>query len=97
MNLLISIKTDSELISYEAIALAFLLASFDHKIQLIFDNIDCLTNPTNRIYGMIQSLALYDLPKAWVTKDYNALDTAIQTATEPKTCDNHHFDTIIYF
>lgn len=97
MNLLINITTDSELISYEAIALAFLLASFDHKVQLVFDNTDCLTNPANRIYGMVQSLALYDLPKAWVTQNNNTLDAAIQAVTEHKPYDSSHFDGIICF
>ena len=38
MKILITIKTDSELQSYEATALAFLLASFNHDVQLYFAN-----------------------------------------------------------
>ena len=34
MKFLIHINTDSELISYEAIALALTLATFDHDIQI---------------------------------------------------------------
>ncbi|UNU73413.1 hypothetical protein LU293_00405 [Moraxella nasovis] len=67
MNILIKISTDSELISYEAIALAFTLATFDHVVQLYFygDSFYILADSTTRAYGMIQSLELYDLPYAW--------------------------------
>lgn len=67
MNIFLYIDSDSELITYEAIALAFTFATFDHKVQLFLDN-KCqtlLTDNTSRIYGMIQSLDLYDMPKAW--------------------------------
>lgn len=67
MKFLINISTDSEMIGYEAIALAFTLASFDHQVQLYFDggSHHLLTDDTSRLYGMVQSLALYDLPPAW--------------------------------
>lgn len=68
MKILITIKTDSELQSYEATALAFLLASFNHDVQLYFANnvFNILNHPNSRIHGMIQSLEFYDMPKAWV-------------------------------
>lgn len=67
MNILIRLATDNELIAYEALALAFTLASFDHTIQLFISKPThlLLTDTQSRIYGMIQSLDLYDIPKAW--------------------------------
>lgn len=68
MKILMTITTDSELISYEALALAFVLASFDHPVQLYLDGdvFEVLCDKHSRIYGMIQSLELYDMPKAWI-------------------------------
>lgn len=97
MKVLIKIKTDSELISYEAAALGLLLASFDYHIQLCFDDVSCLTNPTTRIYGMVQSLALYDLPKAWIGEDYDKLNSVIQAVTEQKLVNEADFDSILCF
>lgn len=97
MHILIKINTDSELISYEAVALGLLLASFDHHIQLCFDNVDCLANPTTRVYGMVQSLPLYDLPKAWISKGYDSLDDVIKTVTEQKTTTGADFDSVLCF
>lgn len=71
MKFLIKIQTDSELIGYEAIALGFTLASFDHEVQfyLTGESYWLLTERQSRLYGMIQSLELYDLPKAWAKFD----------------------------
>lgn len=66
-NTLIKLNTASELIGYEALALAFVLASFEQDVALYL-GADCLalfTDTGNRAYGMIQSLALYDIPKAY--------------------------------
>lgn len=66
MKFTIQIHSDSELITYEAIALAFTLASFDHSVQLCFGGASSavLMDNKSRLYGMLQSLELYDLPKA---------------------------------
>lgn len=68
MKILLYLSSDSELINYESISLAFVLASFDHIVQLkIAPNVlPVLSDPNSRLYGMIQSLSLYDLPAAWV-------------------------------
>lgn len=75
MNILISLQSDSELISYETISLAFVLASFDHHVQLhltttahtvLFDN-------STRLHGMAKSLALYDMPNLWLD-DFDTLN-----------------------
>lgn len=66
--LLIHLNNDSELIAYETMALAFVLASFDYTIQLQFDKatLPLLNDDNSRIYGMVQALPLYDLPSIWV-------------------------------
>ncbi len=80
VKFLINIQTDSELIGYEALALAFLLASFDHPVQLSFSGASAtlLADPKSRVYGMIQSLDLYDLPPAIsLLDDVDRLDSQI--------------------
>lgn len=102
MNYLINIKTNSELISYEALALAFVLASFDNVVQVHFtgQSGEVLSDNTSRVYGMIQSLALYDMPKAWIDDEINhsLLDNVIRTATQPVSAiDAQQFDTVLNF
>lgn len=67
MKILIHLTSDSELIAYEALSLAFTFATFDHKVELLLsgNSQTLLTDHTSRLYGMIQSLDLYDIPKAW--------------------------------
>ena len=85
MKFLIHINTDSELISYEAIALALTLATFDH-------------DPKSRIYGMIQSLALYDLPKAYHNfQAVDALDKVIQLSLQSGSLALDDYDSKLYF
>ncbi|SPX85143.1 hypothetical protein [Moraxella ovis] len=102
MRFLINIKSDSELITYEAIALGFTLASFDHEVQFYFadkSNV-ILADEESRLYGMVQSLELYDLPKAWTTFDVNQFDDAIKdmlTQTESAQVDFSLFDSILEF
>lgn len=68
MNILISLQSDSELISYEAISLAFVLASFDHQVQLHIAKTThaVLFDTSTRLHGMAKSLALYDMPTLWL-------------------------------
>ena len=101
MKFLIKINTDSELISYEAIALAFTLATFDHAVQLSFgkNSLTVLMDESTRIYGMAQSLELYDLPKAYheFADEPAKLSPAIQavlTIGQP-TLDG--YDTVLTF
>lgn len=97
MNILLKISTDNELIAYEAMSLAFFLATFEHHLQLYFlGNSDALLlDSGTRIFGMIQSLALYDMPCAWADFD-TQFDPMIQnTLTKPnKTLE---FDSILRF
>lgn len=103
MKFLLNIRSDSELITYEAIALAFVLASFDHSVQLYFNGAShsVLTDPTSRLYGMVQSLDLYDLPMAWARWDgfnINNLDDEIRaTLTGEFLLDDGDFDSILTF
>lgn len=102
MKLLINIGSNSELITYEAIALAFVLASFDHSVQLCFDGAShvVLSDPTSRAYGMIQSLPLYDLPVAWANWsdfDTNTLTDEIQATLNSNFVFDDDFDGVLTF
>ncbi len=103
MKFLINIETDSELVAYEAIALAFVLASFDHTVQLLFKDksIAVLQDNNSRLYGMVQSLDLYDMGTAWATftpDEFARLDDDIQAmlcpAPDHQTAD---FDSVLTF
>ncbi|OAV02034.1 MULTISPECIES: hypothetical protein [Moraxella] len=100
MKFLIHINTDSELIGYEAIALTLTLATFDHDIQIELGEkvLVLLNNPKSRLYGMIQSLALYDLPKAY--HDFqvvDALDKVIQLSLQSGSLALDDYDSKLYF
>lgn len=71
MRLLICLRTPTELASYEGCALALTLVTFGHSVQLYLDApvFGILMQPTSRIYGMMQSLDLYDMPAAWLPDD----------------------------
>lgn len=103
MKILIKITTDSELISYEALSLAFLLASFDHSVQVYFDNTATLADSRTRSYGMVQSFMLYDMPTAWVNKnaDLSVLDdkvvTCLTNAFDYDMMANRYFDSVWVF
>lgn len=102
MNILIILQADSELICYEGMSLAFVLASFDYKVQvyikdhattLLFDN-------KTRLHGMAKSAPLYDLPSIWLdnwatlAEDYpEALRACL--CLVPDTLDE--FDTTLTF
>lgn len=94
MKILIHISTSSELISYEAISLAFLLASFDHQVQLYLSGGSAcvLADPTSRLYGMIQSLDLYELSVAWA--DFDCPNAPVVFAPPDL---NAHFDARLQF
>ena len=102
MRFLINIKSDSELITYEAIALGFTLASFDHEVQIYFTDKSSivLADSESRLYGMVQSLELYDLPKAWAAFDVNQFNDVIKdvlTQTEGMQVDLSLFDSVLEF
>lgn len=71
MKLLIQLRTPTELASYEGCALALTLATFGHEVQLYLDApvFGLLMQPSSRLYGMVQSLELYDMPQAWLPDD----------------------------
>lgn len=103
MKFLIKINHDSELICYEAIALAFTLATFDHQVQLSFGkkSLPVLLDATSRLYGMIQSLSLYDLPPAWheLGQDFASLDDCLQAcfANPGQSQSDDFFDSLLEF
>lgn len=98
MNILLKITTDSELISYEAISLAFVLASFDHHVQILLTvgSRTLFLDDSTRIFGMIQSLALYDLPQAWVDFDVSNVDV-LQNTQKVETLPLQQFDSVLEF
>lgn len=103
MKFLINIGSDSELITYEAVALGFVLASFDHTVQFLFTDhsLNVLQDPTSRVYGMVQSLELYDIDVAWVDFSVDklaSLDSSIKPmiiATPDYQATD--FDTVLTF
>lgn len=68
MHIYLHLQSDKELICYEAMALSFVLASFEHLVQvhLTGDALEVLCDPKSRLYGMAQSLTLYDMPPLWL-------------------------------
>lgn len=68
MNILMDIHAPSELLLYEALALALTLVSFDHRVQLLLNptTYGQLLAKNTRVSGMIESLPLYDLPTVWL-------------------------------
>lgn len=98
MNILLKITTDSELISYEAISLAFVLASFDHHVQILLTvgSHTLFLDENTRIFGMIQSLELYDLPQAWVDFDVSDVDV-LQNTQKVDTLPLQQFDSVLEF
>lgn len=67
-KILIRIQSSNELLSYESISLAMTLSTFDYYVQLVFDikSFGILAKPNGRIYNMLKSLPLYDLPPIWL-------------------------------
>lgn len=65
---LIILDSSSELVLYETLALAFLLASFDERIilQATQQAVMAIANPAGRAFGMVQSLNLYDISPIYV-------------------------------
>lgn len=98
MNILLKITTDSELISYEAVSLAFVLASFDHHVQILLmqSSWALFLDEKTRIFGMIQSLELYDLPQAWVDFDVSDVDV-LQNTQKVETLPLQQFDSVLEF
>lgn len=98
MNILLKITTDSELISYEAVGLAFVLASFDHHVQILLveSSRALFLDEKTRIFGMIQSLELYDLPQAWVDFDVFDVDV-LQNTQKVDTLPLQQFDSVLEF
>lgn len=99
MNILIKLNSDSELIGYETFALAFLLASFDHHVQLLLSNksVVLFDDEHTRVFGMVQSLALYDLPMAWAEFDIAPLDKRLHTVLTPTPKNVAEFDSVLEF
>lgn len=105
MKFLINVQSGSELITYEALSLAFVLASFEHMVTLYFSNgsIDVLADPTNRLYGMVQSLQLYDIEQAYLSQhaDVTRLDDKvlahIKILGDKELLNARHFDSVLCF
>ena len=71
MTILIRLTTGTELATYEGCALALTLASFGQPVQLMLGSsvFGVLMQPESRLHGMIKSLDLYDMPRAWLPDD----------------------------
>lgn len=71
MKILIHIQSTTKLQVHEALSMAFALASFEHEIQLWFDDesiIICFWDAT--LGKMLSSLEMYDIPPAWISQEY---------------------------
>lgn len=107
MKIHILLDNDSELIAYETMSLAFVLASFDNEVQLEFGNATqaLLQTPNARLIGMIKSLPLYDLPPAWANFDLiefsqnstGAFDDELTANLMPTPTDKPNFDSYLTF
>lgn len=107
MSILIKLRTPTELASYEGCALAMTLATFGHPVQLYLDAavFNILMNPKSRLFGMLQSLELYDMPKAWLPADVFSgwvlgmlpQDLAAQLTLEPEVINGNDFSQILTF
>ncbi|TXD97920.1 hypothetical protein ES754_02895 [Psychrobacter frigidicola] len=107
MKLLIQLRTDSEMVSYEGCALALTLATFGHDVQLYLDApvFGLLMQPKSRLHGMIQSLELYDMPAAWLPDDVFSgwltgmvpNDLAKQLTFIPEVVNSQDFEQILTF
>lgn len=104
MKILFNLTSDSELNCYESLSLAFVLASFDHLIQLRLDSavLPVLTDSTSRFFGMIKSAPLYDLPPIWVDDlaDFQDLPSEILALLIPTPADtlknsDKFFDSVL--
>ncbi len=71
MSILIRLTTPTETATYEGCALALTLATFGHSVQLLLGSpvFGVLMQADSRLHGMIKSLDLYDMPKAWLPED----------------------------
>ncbi len=67
-KILIQLDSANELLCYETVSLAMTLATFEHQVQMVCHpkTFSVLLNTGSRIYGMIQSFPLYELPKVWL-------------------------------
>lgn len=107
MKILIQLRTPTEMASYEGCALALTLATFDHQVQLYLDApvFGLLMQPKSRLHGMIQSLALYDMPAAWLPNDVFSgwlvgmvpSEIAAQLILIPEVIDSREFEQILSF
>ncbi|WP_201526062.1 hypothetical protein [Psychrobacter frigidicola] len=107
MKLLIQLRTDSEIASYEGCALALTLATFGHEVQLYLGApvFGLLMQPKSRLHGMIQSLELYDMPAAWLPDDVFSgwltgmlpNDLATQLMLIPEVVNAQDFEQILTF
>lgn len=80
MKILVKICANNDLACYEALSLAFALASFDHQIDLYLGDYICQVlhaDPTGKLAKMLSALPLYDISPAFVPSEY--------FATLPKT------------
>lgn len=107
MKILLKIKSNQEVECYEAMALAMTLATFDNEVQIWLDSacFGILLNPNSRLAGMIKSLDLYDLPKAWLNDDVFSgwltgmleMTMAQQLTSVPETINLKNFDEVLTF
>lgn len=107
MKILIQLRTATEVASYEGCALALTLATFGHEVQLYLDApvFGIMMQPQSRLHGMIQALALYDMPAAWLPNDVFSgwligmvpADVATQLTLIPEVINPQDFEQILTF
>lgn len=106
-SVLIRLQSPRELICYEAISLAMTLASFDYQVQIMCElqSFTVLLDPQSRVHGMLKSLSLYDIDKAWLPNVAQSQwllnnidkDLAQQLEIYYKKIDLQYFDNVINF
>ncbi len=106
-NVLIRLTSAQELVCYEAMSLAMTLATFDYQVQLLCEpqSFGMLINPNHRIYGMLKSLDLYEMPPVWIEASVYS-DWLLQTLDKTlvnqfiirlDSIDLHAFDNVLSF
>ncbi len=101
MKILVILQSSDELLAYEGLSLAFLLASFDHHVSLQMHGklVPLLQSQSGCIYGMLQAIALYDISHISVScyADFATLDSAITALLHEETPDISAFDGVLSF
>lgn len=98
MKILIELCSADELLSYEAISLAFVLASFGEAVSLLIAPTlaPLLEDKSMRAFGMLQAVAFYDIDKVFVY-DIAAFDTLAALVPLSLFDDTVFYDSVLRF